>query len=124
MDNLIPYGWLKDYREAHDIPPYDITLTGLNFKSRNPFNPLEIIEMGAFLPIGTKSSKGQVIKGELKSSGVIYRCNPDGSELEVHAWGIRDPYALAHSPLTGACSRYLRAGIGAGPSDRVAGCSL
>lgn len=96
-DNL-EFGWLKDYRDFHDVPAKDIRLTGINFRSRNPFNPLETIETGAFLPYGASSSEGQVIKGQVKSTSVIYRCNPDGSDLEVYAWGIRNPHALALSP--------------------------
>lgn len=94
FDNFIPFGWLKDYKDSHDIPPYDITLTGRNFSSRNPFNPFQTIETGPFLPIGQKASADQVIPGQLKSNSVIYRCNPDGSELEVFAWGLRNPFAL------------------------------
>ena len=40
-------------------------------------------ETGAFLPFGEISTPGQVIEGKLKASGVIYRCNPDGSDLDA-----------------------------------------
>ena len=97
-DNLLFFGWLLAHRDGHDTPPYDVTLTGDNFRCRNPFNPLEHIETGPFLPLGTKAAPGQVIPGQLKANGVIYRCNPDGSGLEVHAWGLRNPYALTLAP--------------------------
>lgn len=47
------------------------------------------------MPLGTSAEAGQIIRGQLKSNGVVYRCNPDGSELEVYAWGFRNPYGLA-----------------------------
>jgi glucose/arabinose dehydrogenase len=31
----------------------------------------------------------------VKASGAILRCNPDGSDLEVVAWGLRNPYGIA-----------------------------
>ncbi|HYF31706.1 MAG TPA: PQQ-dependent sugar dehydrogenase [Chitinophagaceae bacterium] len=93
-DNLLIFGWLANHKKAHDIPPFDVVLSGTNFESRNPFNPLKKIQTGPFLPIGTPAKKGQVIKGQLKSNGVIYRCNLDGTDLEVYAWGLRNPYAL------------------------------
>ena len=97
-DNLLLFGWLLGHRNGHDSPPFDVILNGTNFSSRNPFNPLQEIETGPFLPLGEKAAPGQVIKGNLKANGVIYRCNPDGSELEVYAWGARNPYALALAP--------------------------
>jgi glucose/arabinose dehydrogenase len=36
--------------------------------------------------------------GNVKCSGAILRCDPDGSNLEVVAWGLRNPYGIAFSP--------------------------
>ena len=98
VDNLLPYGWLKDFREGHDVSPYDIILNGTNFRSRDPFNPLRHVETGPFKPIGVACKKGEVITGATKANSVIFRCAPDGGDLEVYAWGLRNPYALAFSP--------------------------
>ena len=97
-ENLLEYGWLLTHRQGCDVPPFEIVLSGANFRSLNPFNPLQHVETGAFLPFGEPSKPGQVIEGRLKANGVIYRCNPDGSELEVFAWGLRNPYALNLDP--------------------------
>lgn len=97
-ENLYEYGWLISRRKGHDVPPFDVVLSGANFRSRNAFNPLAHTETGPFLPFGETCTPGQVIKGELKANGVIYRSHPDGSELAVHAWGLRNPYALARDP--------------------------
>lgn len=97
-ENLYEYGWLISHRNGHDTPPYDVVLSGANFRSRDAFNPLRKVETGPFLPFGEAASPGQVIKGERKANGVIYRCHPDGTELEVFAWGLRNPYALKVDP--------------------------
>jgi hypothetical protein len=97
-DNLLIFGWLAKRTDGHDTPPFDVTLSGVNFKSRDPFNPLKEIETGPYLPVGTPGQKGQVIKGQLKSNGVIYRCNFDGTGLEIYAWGLRNPFALKKDP--------------------------
>lgn len=97
-DNLYLYGWLINRRRGHDIPPFDVTLSGANFRSRDPFNPLRHVETGPFLPLGESGRPGQVVPGELKSNGVVYRCRPDGSGLEVFAWGLRNPYGLTVGP--------------------------
>jgi glucose/arabinose dehydrogenase len=47
------------------------------------------------VPFGTETTAGQVIPGAVKASGAILRCSPDGSDLEVVAWGLRNPYGIA-----------------------------
>jgi glucose/arabinose dehydrogenase len=39
-----------------------------------------------------------VVKGGVKCSGSVLRCNPDGSDLELVAWGLRNPYGIAFHP--------------------------
>ena len=95
VDSLAIFGWLAKHPEGHDTPAHDVVLNGRNYKSLNPLKPIETVETGPYLPLGTPGVAGQVISGSLKSSGVIYRCNPDGSQLEVYAWGLRNPYGLA-----------------------------
>lgn len=100
-DNLTVFGWLNKHPDGHDTPAYDIILNGSNFKGLNPLKPIEKVETGPYLPLGTSCTEGQVIRGSLKSNGVIYRCNPDGSEFEVYAWGLRNPYGLALNAVSG-----------------------
>lgn len=90
------YGWLKDNRGAHDIPARDIVLAGRNHDDRDVLGDLKRhVRTGAFVPFGTETTPGQVIRGNVKASGAILRCAPDGSDLEVVAWGLRNPYGLA-----------------------------
>ncbi|MBW3579178.1 MAG: PQQ-dependent sugar dehydrogenase [Actinobacteria bacterium] len=93
------YEWLRYHRELHDVPAADVTLTGRNYEFQNVLGDLrETVRCGAFVPFGTETAAGQIIEGDVKSSGAVLRCNPDGSELEVVAWGLRNPYGVAFHP--------------------------
>ncbi|MBW3563612.1 MAG: glucose dehydrogenase [Acidobacteria bacterium] len=94
------FGWLHRYPEFHDIPCRDITLTGKNYTTRNPLRgagPADV-STGAFVPFGTATRDGQVIRGRIPCNGAILRVRPDGSNLELVAWGLRNPFGLAFSP--------------------------
>lgn len=94
------FGWLGRFRDFHDIPGQDITLAGVNYSSANPLtdDPRDEASTGAFLPFGTPSRSGQVIKGQVKCSGSVLRVRPGGGEPELVAWGFRNPFGLAFSP--------------------------
>ncbi|MGV3774429.1 MAG: PQQ-dependent sugar dehydrogenase [Verrucomicrobiales bacterium] len=94
------FGWLKRKPKFHDIPGRDITLAGHNFTSVNALNPASKQKelTGAYMPYGRSSSSNQVVKGAVKSGGSILRVRPDGSSLELFAWGFRNPFGLAFSP--------------------------
>src|SRR3954469_16580717 len=91
------FGWLKRKPDFHDIPGQDITLTGYNKKTRN-FLGEGKVSTGAFLPFGTPSTPGQVIKGQVPCSGAILRIRPEGGAPELVAWGLRNPFGLAFAP--------------------------
>lgn len=95
----LPQGFTVDlakHPEAHDVPGQDVILTGNNVWSRNPLTPFPFLtETGPFKPFGTAAKKGEVIKGQLKCSSGLWRSHPDGSGLELLAWGIRNPYGMA-----------------------------
>jgi hypothetical protein len=75
---------------AHDVPAHDLVLTGRNYEFRDVLGSLtDTARSGAFVPFGTETHHGQVIKGDVKCNGAVLRCNPDGSGLEVVAWGLR-----------------------------------
>ena len=96
-DNLA-YGWLDKFPAAHDVPARDVRVSGRNFESQNVLGSLtETVRTGAFVPYGTETQPDQVIPGSAKCQGIL-RCNPDGSDLEVVAWGLRNPYGLAFHP--------------------------
>ncbi len=98
------YEWMARDPEFHDVPGQDVTLTGRNYESPNVLGDTtgpvrtglaETVRTGAYVPFGTETYPGQVIKGEAKCTGSIMRCNPDGSECHWFAWGFRNPYGIA-----------------------------
>lgn len=80
---------------AHDVPGQDVILTGANDWSRDPTAPYPFLtETGPFKPYGTRAEKGEVVGGELWCNSAVWRAKPDGSEVELLAWGIRNPWGL------------------------------
>jgi glucose/arabinose dehydrogenase len=93
------FEWLPKHPGFHDIPARDITLVGRNYEYQNVLGDIsETVLTGAYSPFGVPTQAGQIIRGEVKCSGSILRCNLDGSNLEVVAWGLRNPYGLAFHP--------------------------
>ena len=85
-------GWLRRLPHAHDIPGYEVVLAGINFETSNPLvdTPNARIQTGAFVPFGTKSESGQRIAPKVPCTAAVMRCNLDGSDLELVAWGLRN----------------------------------
>jgi glucose/arabinose dehydrogenase len=94
------FGWLKRKKDFHDIPCRDITLTGQNYSSGNPLtdDPNDKASTGSYVPFGTSTTAGQVIKGRIPCSGSIMRLPVNGGNMELVAWGFRNPFGLAISP--------------------------
>ncbi len=93
------YEWLPHFPQACDVPAQDVVLVGRNYAFRNVLGSIaEEVETGAYVPFGTRTRPGQVIKGQTKCTGAILRCDLDGSNLEVVAWGLRNPYGVAFDP--------------------------
>ncbi|MEX2535253.1 MAG: hypothetical protein WD273_06580 [Trueperaceae bacterium] len=90
------FGWLPRNPGFHDVPCEDVVLSGRNYISGNPLTGEDDeVATGPYLPFGTSSSPGQVVPGELPCGGAILRVRPDGSDLEMVAWGLRNPFGLA-----------------------------
>jgi glucose/arabinose dehydrogenase len=92
------FGWLKRYPAFHDTPCKDITLRGENYESGDVTGKRAGVITGAFSPFGTATTPGQVVRGALPCNGDIMRIDPDGSHLELVAWGFRNPFGLAFAP--------------------------
>lgn len=102
-------GWLARNPQFHDVPCQDVTLSGENYESENPLTPDgdDRVSTGAYLPFGTPSTPGQVVKGALPCTGAIMRLRLPGPTahttglplpLELVAWGFRNPFGLAFGP--------------------------
>jgi glucose/arabinose dehydrogenase len=93
------FGWLKRDPDLCDIPCQEIVLAGENYTSGNPFETggREPVTTGAFVPFGTMTTPGQIVRGELPCSGAVLRVRPEGGKPELVAWGFRNPFGLAFS---------------------------
>ncbi len=93
------YEWLKYYKDFHDVPGEDVALAGRNYEFQDVLGSLtDTVSSGAYVPFGEETAPGRVIQGEVKCNGSVMRCNPDGSDLELVAWGLRNPYGIAFHP--------------------------
>lgn len=95
VDNM-DYGWLSRHPEFHDLPCKDIVLAGVNYVTGNVLDSLSegTTSTGAYSPYGVSSTPGQQIKGVIPCSGAVMRVPVEGGELELIAWGLRNPYGL------------------------------
>jgi glucose/arabinose dehydrogenase len=93
-------GWLRRLPHAHDIPGYNITLSGAVFETANPFDPRQtgIVRTGAFSPFGEEHPAGTTLRGKLPCTAAVMSCRPDGNDLRLVAWGLRNAYGLGFLP--------------------------
>jgi len=92
-------GWLKRLPHNHDVPGYDVVLAGLNLETANPLGSNgNRAWTGAFSPFGVETRPGQRIEGRVPCTASVMRCRPDGSGLELEAWGLRNAYGLLFLP--------------------------
>ncbi|MES2643933.1 MAG: c-type cytochrome [Myxococcota bacterium] len=98
MDNY-HYGWLGRRPGYHDTPCADIRVTGQTFTTPDPLteDPRDRAVTGAFSPFGTPTTPGQTIPGVVPCTGAVMRVRPDGGDVELVAWGFRNPFGLAFS---------------------------
>ena len=96
-DNL-KFGWLKRYPDFHDTPCKDVTLNGENYRTKDLLKGNGEVSTGAYVPFGTPTSTGQVIKGRVPCTGAVLRMPSSGGAPELVAWGFRNPFGFAFSP--------------------------
>ena len=89
-------GWVEEHPQFHDYPGLPVILTGRNFASPNFLThaPGDLASTGAYSPFGISTRRGERIKGITAASGSILRANRDGSNLELIAWGLRNPFRI------------------------------
>lgn len=88
-------GWIESNPFIHDYPGSYIMLNGQNFITDNFLaEGSEQAYTGAYSPYNIPNMPFEVRKGVVKASGSILRAEPDGTGLEVYAWGLRNPFSL------------------------------
>jgi glucose/arabinose dehydrogenase len=93
------FEWLPEFPDEHDVPGGDVVLAGRNYEFPDVLgNPLRRTHSGAYVPYGTTTEAGQRIAGQAKASGAVLSCLPDGSDLKVVAWGLRNPFGIGFHP--------------------------
>src|SRR5205085_2475299 len=93
-------GWLRRLPHAHGLPGHDLVLVGINVETSDPLSdrPDARASTGAFVPFGTSTEPGQRISAQLPCTAAVMRCNPDGTDLELVAWGLRNAFGLGFLP--------------------------
>ncbi len=94
-------GWLARAPDAYDRLPFALPLEGEVFETPDPFRVLGAGAAGATAATGGLSPFGHVssrVSPTVPANGTILRLNPDGSDLEVFAWGLRHPVGLQWGP--------------------------
>src|SRR2546423_193147 len=123
LDEVSPFLGLLFWPDMRDVPPVDLDLTGESFVTPEPMNVLAkqgkltgnvpifndfvsslfhkskdrslLVRTGPFQQLGQHQKH---LRGQLKASTTIMRMNPDGSGLEMFAWGLRSPFGLRWAP--------------------------
>ncbi len=94
------FGWLKRFPDFHDIPCEDITVNAVNSETNNFLtqDPNDKAVTGPYSAFNTPVTQDQVIKGAVPCTGAVMRIPLGGGDLEVVAWGFRNPYGMALAP--------------------------
>jgi glucose/arabinose dehydrogenase len=88
-------GWLKLLPHARDVPGLEVAVAHAQFATddlREGGTGRAVT--GPFADFGTVHPAGTRIPARLPCSSAVMRCNPDGSDLELVAWGLRNAFGL------------------------------
>jgi glucose/arabinose dehydrogenase len=90
--------WLKQLPHPCDLPGLDVTLSGEVFDTPDPFEPGARAATAAFSAFGDTIASGAQLAGRVPCTAAVLRCRPDGSQLTLVAWGLRNAYGLGFLP--------------------------
>jgi glucose/arabinose dehydrogenase len=88
-------GWLKLLPHACDVPGLEVSLRELSFETDDPREGgTGHAVTGPFADFGSVHPEGTRIAAQLPCSSAVMRCDPDGGNLELVAWGLRNAFGL------------------------------
>jgi glucose/arabinose dehydrogenase len=90
--------WLKQVPHPCDLPGFDIVLTEEVFTTADPFSAGQQARTAAFSPFGASDAASGALPGRVPCTAAILRCRPDGSDLSLVAWGLRNAYGIGFLP--------------------------
>lgn len=76
-----------------DIPGMDVVLAGADVSS-GAIEGSGAVRTSAFAPFGQCIAAGTRLPAALPCTAALLRCRPDGRDLEMVAWGLRNPFGL------------------------------
>ena len=90
-------GWVRDHPNACDIPAKPLKLLGYRFDAKNPEASIfssDITVTVPFEPFGVSDITHIPASAMSKPSGAIFSISPEGGDLRLEAWGVRNPVGL------------------------------
>ena len=87
------FGWLERHPDFHDLPARAIRLNGNAFASKDVVGNDHHAKTGAFAAFGELPPRA--VEASMPCTGAILRVAVDGGDLELVAWGFRNPFGLA-----------------------------
>jgi len=90
------FGWLGKHPEFRDIPARDIHVSGQRFEIGDP-RPGHSgrVATTAFQRFGEAAGPGALVRGALPCTGAVLSIAATGGDLQLVAWGLRNPFGLA-----------------------------
>jgi glucose/arabinose dehydrogenase len=97
--DALDLGWLGLLHHEPDVPGLEIELRGgVAVETDDPDHPGQRATTGPFARFGSEHPAGTRMPAQLPCSSAVMRCQPDGSELELVAWGVRNGFGLLFLP--------------------------
>lgn len=96
--DALEIGWLKRLPHEVDIPGMEIELRGVAVETDDPFKPGARAVTGPFAQFGSAHPAGTCVPAGLPCTAAVMSCEPDGSDLDLVAWGLRNAYGLLFLP--------------------------
>ncbi|MFE0100670.1 PQQ-dependent sugar dehydrogenase [Streptomyces sp. NPDC059009] len=96
--DALDISWLRQLPHPLDIPGHAIELREVAAETEDPRQDGQRAVTGPFAPFGTVHPAGTRLPAALPCTSAVMSCRPDGSDLRLVAWGLRNAYGLLFLP--------------------------